>query len=81
MLISSETLIDRDKDKTYEELLAIRDELIEEIKEFEKEKGPNHIKIYTMPSQELIYENNLKYLGGICLLISEKFGSEKLSQD
>ncbi len=79
MFISPGTLIDQGKDKTYEELLAVRNELIKEIEDFEKEKGANHIRVYTMPSKELIYENNLKYLGKICLLISDKFKSEKLT--
>ena len=54
---------------SYEELLPVRDELIEAIRSFEKngDSGGGF-----MPSPETIYQMHLEYLGKLCELIADK---------
>ena len=81
MMTAPETYIDNLKDKSYEELLKVRDELIVDILYFE-----NHLEeqmaneIYICPSPSLVYQWNLETLGKLLKLISKKF-DEKYEQD
>ena len=63
------------KGKSFQELLTVRDELLEAIYRFEKGKIPAEARNYT-PSPEVIYQMNLLYLGELCKLISETYNSE-----
>lgn len=74
MMISPEGFIQKHIDKPYEELLCVRDELIAEIRDFEKCKVKS-TEIIMSPSPEVIYQCNLEYLGRLCELISEKYNS------
>lgn len=77
MMISPETFAEELKNKSYEELLKIRGELIAEILYFEEhieEQMQNEIII--SPSPDISYKMNLEYLGEICRLISEKFNEK-----
>ena len=82
MMVSPESYIDEIKDKSYKELLKERDELLEEIKDFEEAKeleNENMIEIPEIiidPSPEVVYQCNLEYLGELCKLISEKYNKE-----
>lgn len=75
MMISPKGFIQDYIDKPYAELLCVRDELISEIRDFEKRK-PNPTEIIMSPSPEVIYQCNLEYLGKLCELISEKYNRE-----
>ncbi len=75
MMISPEMFVEMYKDKKYKELLPIRDELIQAIRDFEEETyDPKEALID--PSPDVVYQMNLEYLGKLCELISEKYNKE-----
>lgn len=69
MMISPEAFAEEYKGETLKELRKIRDELIEEIRDYEK--APRG-KAQMDPSPEVIYHCDLLYLAKICELIAEK---------
>ena len=75
MMISPKGFIQQYIEKSYAELLCVRDGLIEQICNFEKCKD-NTTEIMMSPSPEVIYQCNLEYLGRLCQLISEKYNKE-----
>ncbi len=66
------------KDEPYEKLIKVRDKIIKEIKHFEKhkEKTMQNDKYQIHPSPDTVYWWNLKALGHLCELMSEKFNEE-----
>lgn len=76
MMISPDYYVDQHKDKSYEELLPISDELIDSIRTFEKQ-GPAANDVIIAPSPDVRYQMDLEYLGKLCELIAEKY-REKL---
>lgn len=75
MMISPEMFVELNKDKKYEELLPVRDELIQAIREFEEATyDPKEALIN--PSPDVVYQMNLEYLGKLCELICDKFNEE-----
>ena len=75
-MLSPEAFIEfQCKGKSYQELLTVRDELIEEIYRFENGKNPTEARNIT-PSPEVKYQMNLLYLGELCKLISETYNRE-----
>ena len=74
-MISPETFIEFEcKGKSYKELLKIRDDLLRDVRAFEKGKTSSEITMH--PSPEVIYQVHLEYLGELCKLIAEKYNSE-----
>ena len=73
MMMSPEAFISMQKDKSYEELIEIRDEFIEDIKDFEE--NPDQIT-FRHPSPDVIYHMNLLYLAKLCELIAEKYNEK-----
>ena len=71
MMVSPEIYMSFLKDKNYEELVKERDNLIDEIKEYE-ERSDELIKMCIIPSKETIYKYNHMYLSKVCELLSEK---------
>ena len=69
-MISPEAFVDEYRDMPYEELLPVRDELIEDIKDFEVHGGGD---TGMHPSPDVIYQVNLEYLGKLCALIADKY--------
>ena len=69
-MVSPDYYVDDYKDMSYEELLPIRGELIEDIKAFEKSDG---LPSGMYPSPSTRYQVHLEYLGKLCELIAEKF--------
>lgn len=81
MMLSPETFIQIEcENKSYKELLRIRDSLIRQIRAFEKGKVSEK-EYQILPSPETIYRVNLEYLGELCKLISEKYGDEFVWND
>jgi len=78
MRITPEAFIEEQKEKSYEELLSVRDELIGVIRKFEAddEQDPEDVLVSPLPDGN--YYCNLKLLGGLCNLIAEKFGEENV---
>ena len=71
MMISPEIFIAKYADRSYSELISIRDELINRIYRFEKQKVKTLNEIIIHRSPEVIYQCNLLYLAKLCALISE----------
>lgn len=88
MLAPPDYILEENKDKSYEELLEVRDRLIREIRKFEKD-GPVYEKyedgdllladLVSSPSPDMVYRNDLESLGLLCKLISEKY-TEKIKR-
>ena len=76
MMISPDGFIMQNKDKSYEELLPIRDELIKAIQSFENHRHDQKSDIRMHPSPEVVYQCNLMYLGRLCELIADKYNRE-----
>ena len=76
MKITQEEFIEANKEKSYEELLAIRDELITVVHNFEAdtEQDPEDVLTYPLPDGN--YYCKMKLLGSLCNLIAEKYGEE-----
>ncbi len=75
MMVSSENFIADLKNKSYKELLEIRDDLNRELVNFENTNIPQS-EYQISPSPDVVYQCNLEYLSRLCLLIAEKFRSE-----
>ncbi len=73
MMISPEVFISMQMDKSYEELIEVRDEMMEDIKDFEE--YPDQTCLIS-PSPEVVYQMNLKYLAKLCELIAEKYNEK-----
>ena len=76
MRITPEAFIEEQKEKSYEELLSVRDELIGVIRKFEADDEQDPEDVLVNPLVDGNYYCNLKLLGGLCNLIAEKFGEE-----
>ena len=75
MMISPEGFIEEYKNKSYAELLLIRDELLEEIQAFESHTYNPEMDMFD-PSPEVVYQCNLEYMGKLCELIAEKYNQK-----
>ena len=75
MMISPNGFIESYKNKSYKELLPVRDELMQEIWTFENHSYDSEL-IMMHPSPEVVYQCNLKYLGELCKLIADKYNQE-----
>lgn len=85
MLAPPDYILEDNKDKSYEELLNVRDRLIRKIQKIEKD-GPVYGKyedgdllladLASFPSPDMVYRNNLESLGLLCKLISIKYAEE-----
>lgn len=79
-MISPEVFIKTYKNKSYEQLLAIRQSLIDDIRAFEATKsGSISDNAMIWPGDKVVYQFDLKYLAKICELIAEKYSLEKSS--
>ena len=76
MRITPEAFIEEQKEKSYEELLSVRDELIGVIRKFEADDEQDPEDVLVNPLVDGNYYCNLKLLGALCNLIAEKFGEE-----
>ena len=76
-MISPQLYVERLANKSYDELLIERNELIKKICEFENDTGENYSAIVKL-SPETICQCHLEYLSELCKLILTKFRKEKL---
>ena len=79
MRISSDQFKFIHEHDSYEELLAVRDGLLEEIRGFEED--PVYSGLYMDSSPWDAYLSNLECLEILCGLIREKFAKEFLEED
>ena len=63
MMISPDGFITHNKNKSCEELLPIRDELLKAIQNFENHRNDQKSGIKMHPSPEVVYQCNLNVLG------------------
>ncbi len=76
-MISPEAFVENFKDMPYEELLPMRDELIDDIRDFEKNaEGQAEV----CPSPSTMYQVRLEYLGKICGLIADRYRNVQWKQ-
>ena len=75
MMISPESYLEEIKNKSYNELLIERSELLNEILDFEKNANLDK-SVGMFPAPETIYQMNLLYLGKLCELLSKKYSLE-----
>ena len=75
MMISPESFAAMHRNKSYKELLPVRDELLEEIRAFEEHADEPKL-YYIAPSPEVVYQCNLLYLGKMLELIAERYNEE-----
>ena len=78
-MISPETFIKTYENKSYDQLLVIRQSLLNDIYAFEtaKPKDTPESNISIWPAEEVVYQSDLKYLAKICELIAKKYSLEK----
>lgn len=85
-MISPHSLAEEYKDASLEELIAVRDELIESVRYFEQhgidfdkhEMVPmtNENGCVIEPGPDVFYQMNLEYLAEICTLVQQAFNRE-----
>jgi len=81
MMISPEYFIEEQKSKSYQELLAVRDELLSEIRTYENGTDSQNEEWIVNPSPEVVYQCNLMYLGKLCQLIADQYNREFIWDD
>lgn len=72
-MCSPESFLEDYKNKSYEELLEIRDNYLIDVKYFETHTKEIMGNDEICPSQDIVYWWNLKFLSGLFNLIYEKF--------
>ena len=77
MMISPQLYVEEVANKSYNELLIERDELIKKICDFENGTGED-INAITKPSPDTMYQCHLQYLSELCKLILAKYRKETL---
>lgn len=75
-MISPEIFVEQHVDDSYAELISVRDELIDDINEFEATPNNKEQSFVIHPNPEVVYQMNLEYLSKICLLVEKKFRDE-----
>lgn len=79
MMISPEAFALEHENDSYAELLALRDELIKDMREYESSN--EEIEEMRLPSPETIYLMNCQYLGKLCELIAVGYMREFVPLD
>ena len=79
MMMSPESFVGQYEESTYDELLEIREQLLEEI--YYYEKGTDEGEEMILPSPETRYLLNLEYLGKLCELIIQKYREKYVPLD
>ena len=69
--------------KSYQELRKVKDELVKEIRGFERERLGHADEGFALPGETLVcpgpdveYQMNLEYLAKVCEMLSEQFNRE-----
>ena len=80
MMISPESFAEMHQGKSLKELIAVRDELMKEIKDYESGKIPEE-EYLVLPSPEVRYSCNLEYMTEICRLVEAAYRAERDFED
>lgn len=79
MMISLDLYLNDHSEDSYEELIAEREKLIAEIRDFEqRDRAANQSEDFVMvcPDPEVVYQTNLQYLSVLCRRISEVYNRD-----
>ena len=76
-MISPKIFADEHANKTYEELIEVRNDLINSIEQFEARPQNEETDFIICPSPDVVYQMNHEYLSEICLLIVQKFQEQQ----
>ena len=79
MMMSPEMFADEYRNDSIEEIIEIRNDLINDVKDLEKivfDKERNTESWELCPDPDVQYQVNLEYLSQICILLSEKYNEE-----
>lgn len=79
MLISPEEFERINQNKPYSELLYVRNNLLDKILKFERQKETKSNIVCLSP--KVVYQYNLEYLGKICSLLAHKYNWEFANSD
>ena len=74
MKITPEAFIEEQKNKSYEDLIIVRDGLIRKVQEFELNHEKDPEDVVDFPLENDFYYCSLKQLGELCNLIADKYG-------
>ena len=80
MMISPMSFQEEHKNDSYEELIAVRDSLIKDIKEFE-DNNDSESEWEINPSPDVVYQCNLEYLAKVCIMISDKYRQDDFDDE
>ncbi len=80
MMISPNSFYENHKDDSYEELLKVRDEIIEEIWKYEHNKVSKE-EYGICPSPQTVYWCNLEYLVEACKLVESAYSALQEEDD
>lgn len=75
MMISPKGFAEKNYGKSYEELVAVRNELFDELKAFEEGRIPQE-EYAICPSPDTRYQCNLEYMIEICKLIGVTYNAK-----
>lgn len=84
MMISSEMYAEDHKTDTFEELIEIRDNLVDELKTLEKiifDKEQKDKEWDICPGPDVQYQMTLEYLSKLCIVLHEKYNNEVIYAD
>ncbi len=80
MMVSPYSYAEMYKDATYEELLKVRNKLIEELWQFERNEVPAE-EYMICPSPDTRYSCNLEYMTEICRLVDAAYQRKRLLEE
>lgn len=76
MMVSPNSFANEHQNDTYEELVQLRAELMEQILEYEKEDSKNKGNWTSFPTPDVKYMMNLQYLARVCNFIAKKYNED-----
>ena len=76
MMISPEAFIEEHRDESYEELLKLRNEMFNDMRDYEMKARNGGVEVLMYPTPETMYRMDLEYFAKLCELIVEKYDQE-----
>lgn len=79
MMMSPKTYANEHKNDSFEEIIEMRNDLVDELKDlekivFDKEKKDDEWSI--CPGPDVQYQMTLEYLAEVCVMLGEKYNKE-----
>lgn len=73
MMISPESYLAEYADAPYSELLKLKNELVQQLTDFETDYNHDKLNWTVCPSPDVQYQWNLEVLSQVCLMMKRKF--------